>query len=267
MTEPTFEIVFRGKLARDADPAMVRDKLIVMFRTDAARIDALLAAPKATLKRGLSKEQASVMQEALREAGLIVAMVSEVPLGAPLGAAAAPTPAPAAVAARPVPVEASQMAQPLAERDAAPVGAPIAVAEIALVNNLADAVMMPVGSLLAEPVKHVAPEIADSHLTLAEVGVTIAQYVAAAKPEIPDSNLTMAEPGEILDQAPRVEIVELPDMDLTLAEPGEVIPSTVEKPEPRYFDLSGMTLEPIEEAVNEVPSALLLALGDQSDAP
>lgn len=266
MTEPTYEIVFRGKLVRDADPAVVHSKLMVLFRADAGRIDALLAAPKATLKRGLTKEHASTMQEALREAGLIVAMVNETPLTAAAVPSAAIGQMAAPVVATPQPI-ASQMAQPMAERDAAPAAAVVLEAQIPIVDNLADAVMMPVGAILAEPVKHIAPVIVDSHLTLAEVGITISEYVAVAKPEIPDSLLTMAERGEILDQEPRVEVVELPDMDMTLAEPGEVIIVAPVKAEPRYFDLSGMTLEPMEESEDETPSALLLALGDQSDAP
>jgi|GEM_PF-1937128 len=262
MSEPTYEIVCRGKLVKDADPAQVRVKLMALFKSDAARIEALLASSKATLKRGLSREQAAHMQEALREAGLIVAMLSEgsPQIDTPVVPAFVRSSAPP-VAARELQklASASEMAQPLGDRESAAIVTEPTV-EITIVENLSDAVMMPVGSILDAPIKRSAPEIPESNLTLADLGEVIAEFVKQPAPEIPDSNLTLGEPGEELDQAPHVEIIELPDMDMTLAEPGALVSEPASKIEPRYFDLSGMTLEPIEEPEPDAPSALQLAL-------
>ena len=264
MAEPTYEIVFRGKLTRDADPVRVRERLIALFRSDAARIDALLGASKATLKRGLSKAQAAQMQEVLREAGLVVAMVSEAALASV--ASSSPPPAQVVAVAEATPLESKADAaaakewRQLGERDDALLQSQSSVIQFEIVTRLADAIMLPAGALLAEAVYVAPPVIPDSNLTLADAGEVIVHYVAPAKPEIPDSHLSMAEPGEELDQAPRVELVELPYMDLTLAEPGEVILAPVQRPEPRYFDLSDMALEPIEAPDEVMPSALALAL-------
>lgn len=264
MAEPTYEIVFRGKLTRDADPVRVRERLIALFRSDAARIDALLGASKATLKRGLSKAQATQMQEVLREAGLLVAMVSEASLASV--ASSSPPLAQVVPIAEAAPVElkadaaAAKEWRQLGERDEALLESQSSVIQFEIVTRLADAIMLPAGALLAEAVYVAPPVIPDSNLTLADAGEVIVPYVALAKPEIPDSHLSMAEPGEELDQAPRVELVELPDMDLTLAEPGEVILAPVQRPEPRYFDLSDMALEPIDAPDEVMPSALALAL-------
>jgi hypothetical protein len=96
MSESTFEIVFRGKLLRDFDRATVVANLMTLFRIDAARVEAMLGQQKLVLKRGLSKEAASRYQDTLRQAGIMVAAISETGpaiSAEPLPSAAPPAPA------------------------------------------------------------------------------------------------------------------------------------------------------------------------------
>ena len=89
MAEPTFQIVFRGKILGGFDRAQVRANLAQMFRSEPARIDALLDAPKTVLKSGLTRDAANRYQEALRAAGIMVAVIGE-----STGAVSATAPAP-----------------------------------------------------------------------------------------------------------------------------------------------------------------------------
>lgn len=113
MSEPTYEIVFRGKILKDFDRATVRRNLAQLFRTDEARIEAMLDAPKVVLKRGLAKEAGQRMQEVLRQAGIMVALLPEGGVVAGTGAAPPVTvapPAPAPPTAPPVPVTTAPVA-------------------------------------------------------------------------------------------------------------------------------------------------------------
>lgn len=127
MREPTYEIVFRGKILKDFDRATVRRNLAQLFRTDEARIDAMLDAPKVVLKRGLAKEAGQKMQEVLRQAGIMVALLPEGEVPA-AGSASAATPAVAV--ATPVGPTAPAVPAPPPDPDSrgitlAPVGAPV----------------------------------------------------------------------------------------------------------------------------------------------
>jgi hypothetical protein len=105
MSEPTFEIVFRGKLLRDFDRATVVNNLTQLLRIDAARAEAMLGQAKLVLKRGLSKDAASRYQEVLRQAGVMVAAIAE-------SSATPGNPASTATEAAPAPVSAPVSATP-----------------------------------------------------------------------------------------------------------------------------------------------------------
>lgn len=140
MSEPTFEIVFRGKLLREFERSTVVQNLVQLFKVDAARIEAMLDQPKLVLKRGLGKEAAQRFQDALRQAGMMVAAVQE---GGSVEAAA-PTPAPT-TAAPVMPVVA-------APRVAAPVAAPVATAPATSATAGGSLSLAPAGTPVLESV-------------------------------------------------------------------------------------------------------------------
>lgn len=75
MSDSSFEIVFRGKLVRDASPDQVKQNLAKLFKTDVQRIDKLFTGSRITLKKGLSQAQAQQYRQALKKAGAIVVVV------------------------------------------------------------------------------------------------------------------------------------------------------------------------------------------------
>lgn len=102
MSDPLFQIIFRGKLLSGFTLEQARANLAQLFRTDESRIGTLLAQPKWVIKAGVSKEMAQKIQEAMRNAGLMVAvMVDEVTAAAPVAASAVAAPVIAPVAVPP----------------------------------------------------------------------------------------------------------------------------------------------------------------------
>lgn len=161
MSEPTYEIVFRGKILKDFDRATVRRNLAQLFRTDEARIDAMLDAPKVVLKRGLAKDAGQRMQDVLRQAGIMVALLPEGQASAAGNGnvSTATPPAAAATPAAPVP-------PPAAEAAPAPQSAP----------DSGGITLAPVGALVLEHVpKPVVRTYGTGGLSLAAPGATLVE--------------------------------------------------------------------------------------------
>lgn len=183
MSEPTFEIIFRGKILKDFDRATVRRNLAQLFRTDEARIEVMLDQPKLVLKRGLSRAAAQQMQETLRGAGIMVAATPEA-----TAAAAAPAPAPVAAAATPAVATPAPVTMP----------APVAAAEAPTGITLA-----PVGApVLERVIKPVAREYNLSGLKLDAPGVVLAEARRPPPPKIDTSLLELAPIEEPVEQGP-----------------------------------------------------------------
>lgn len=202
MSEPRFQIVFRGKLLAGFELEQVRSNLAKLFRVDEARIGAMLAQPKWVVKAGLDKAQAQRFQDALREAGMMVAVMNDVP------GVAAPATAPASVptASPPLAPVATQLASP----------APQATTSSSITATTAETPLA-----VKPPVKAYEPDL--SAFSLAPVGALIDQ--TTAKPQAREydlSSLTVAAPGaqlvekkvvkalEIDTSSMRVEAVEIP---------------------------------------------------------
>ena len=114
MSDPLFQIIFRGKLLSGFTLEQARANLAQLFRVDETRIGTLLAQPKWVIKAGVSKEMAQKIQEAMRNAGLMVAvMVDEAASAALVPVATAPAvaaPVVAPVAAQPAQAATVKMA-------------------------------------------------------------------------------------------------------------------------------------------------------------
>ncbi len=103
MSDQLFQIIFRGKLLSGFTLDQARANLAQLFRTDEARIGTMLAQPKWVIKAGVSKEMAQKIQDAMRNAGLMVAVMVDESASAAVPIASVPTSVPTAV---PVPVPA-----------------------------------------------------------------------------------------------------------------------------------------------------------------
>jgi hypothetical protein len=222
MSEPTFQIVFRGKILGGFDREQVRANLGRLFRIDATRVDALLDAPKTVLKTGLGKDAASRYQEALREAGIMVAVIGESP-------PAAPTPPPASPP--------SSMAT---TREIVPVPEPASA---------------PRSGVQPEP----ATEIPASGLTLAEPGVQLLPPQPRHKAEIDTSALSLAQPGVVLVDKRHVAAPEYDLSGITLGNADEpIIPQ--HKTTPAAIDTSALSLaeqpQEIEKPLTELQKLL-----------
>lgn len=206
MNEPTFQIVFRGKILGGFDRDQVRANLSRLFKIDASRVDALLDAPKTVLKTGLGKDAASRYQEALRQAGIMVAVIGE--SSAPLAADEAPKPSSMATTREIVPVPQPPAAPP------------------------AEAIA-PSGMTLAEPGVQLLPpqirkraEIDTSALTLAQPGAVLVEKRAVAPPEFDFSGISIASGTDPIDTRPKPVAAAIDTSALSLTEQAQ----EVEKP-------------------------------------
>ena len=77
MSETYCEIVFRGKILAGFDRTQVQTKLVQLLDLSPAAVDALLSAPKTILRSGLDKEAAARFREALLDAGIMVAVITQ----------------------------------------------------------------------------------------------------------------------------------------------------------------------------------------------
>ncbi|MEX1034083.1 MAG: hypothetical protein WDZ30_12030 [Cellvibrionaceae bacterium] len=91
MTEPLFDIVFRGDIVMGQNIQDVKGRLGQLFKVDAAKVEALFAGGVVALKRDLDKSTAEKYKAVLTKAG---AQVQIRPAEGPKSAA--PTPVPAA---------------------------------------------------------------------------------------------------------------------------------------------------------------------------
>ena len=197
MSEPTFQIVFRGKILGGFDREQVKANLVRLFRSDGERIEALLAAPKTVLKSGLARDAAARYQEALRQAGIMVAVIGEGPITADIPAPAASVPPPEVVEVQPPPVPEPPPGLTLAE----------------------------VGAQLLPPRVRERAEIDTSALSLAAVGAVLADHRPPPKPEFDLAGLDLAPPGDPIDLTPRPAPLAIDTSALSVVE----VPAAVER--------------------------------------
>jgi len=76
MSETEFDIIFRGDIVMGHQLAEVKLRLQQLFKTDAARIDALFSGRPVPLKRNLDEASAQRYREVLTQAGALVQVVA-----------------------------------------------------------------------------------------------------------------------------------------------------------------------------------------------
>ncbi|HSC66388.1 MAG TPA: hypothetical protein VLC79_01760, partial [Cellvibrio sp.] len=76
MSAPEFDIIFRGDIVFGHQLAEVKLKLQQLFKTDAAKIDALFTGRPVPLKRNLDEATANKYRDALLKVGAMVEVCS-----------------------------------------------------------------------------------------------------------------------------------------------------------------------------------------------
>lgn len=212
MSEPTFQIVFRGKILAGFSRDQVRANLAQLFRIEPARVDAMLDAPKTVLKTGLDKDAASRYQEALRGAGIMVAVIGETETRAAVEPARAPQAAAITREIVPIPDRGNGGGTSPAEPTPAFAQSGLTLAEP--------------GAQLLPPVVRTRAEIDTSALSLAQPGVVLVEKRPVAPLEVDLSGISL---GDINDPIVPHRHAQPPAIDtsaLSLAEP----PPEIEKP-------------------------------------
>lgn len=214
-TESTWQVVFRGKLLSGFTPEQVAQNLAALFKSDVARTTALLAQPKVVLKAGLSREVAERYQAALRQAGLMVALISEAPIVAGVAAAmpVAPTPAPVAPSsATPVTTSSTPPAADAPTQREATTATPTLAAPGALLSDARPTPPVEIDTsrlkldalgvtIDTRPKPALARDFDLSGLSVDQSGAPIAVKPKAEPPQVDLSTLSVA-PIEVVDKAP-----------------------------------------------------------------
>lgn len=229
MSEPTFQIVFRGKILGGFDRNQVRQNLAQLFKSDPARIDAILDAPKTVLKTGASKEVAARYQEALRQAGIMVAVIGDAP---------ALSPAPAAVS-----TPQAAATPPAAKTPPAPAPAPSvtttqAAIPIAAMRAGGLSLALP-GERILPPVVRKTAQIDTSGLSLAQSGTPLVEHRPIPEPQFDLSHMRVATDNSPIDNSP--------------------------KPAPLVVDLSKLSLAEVQIAPEKAPTELHKLLSSAVD--
>ncbi len=219
--KPGYEVVFRGKLVRGADPQVVRDNLCRLFKAPAEKIEALFQGGRHVLKKGLSHEQAHHYREVLKKAGAIVVVVdaeakADMQALRPVSSGK-PSPGPAPVTTPPAPTEAApenQTGSPSSDL-LAPVGAPVndpVPAPPAPEFDLSPYALDEPGVVIIAPEPRPEPRIDISHMRIDDSDRPHEQKPAATPPAVDPDRLSFADEQTPLEP-PREESE--PDIDLS----------------------------------------------------
>ena len=204
MSEPTYQIVFRGKLLTGFDRNQVRANLARLFKSDPSRIDALLDAPKTVLKSALTRDAATRYQEVLRQAGIMVALMADAaPVAAPLAATVPSTPQPGL--------------SPIAAM-AYPVEPPVAIAPESTATAGSGMTLADAGERIIDLTAAPAPTIDTSALSLAAVGVTLVESRVVPTPQFDFAGMSVSTDSGPIDAKPKAPPARIDTSALSLAE-------------------------------------------------
>lgn len=254
MTEPVYNLLFRGEVLEGQDRSAVARRLMVLLKIDAPKVKAMFSGRPVVLRRHVSKDVAARFQAAFREAGARL-RVAPAEAAAPASAATASEATASEAPATGAPATKTTLAQRLAAQeaassDAADDGRPGAlepVADLSAVSGRpaqqAVAVDLPGGGgwtlvpegrdLVAEDeLPRSRPVVVDvSHLSAAPANSGSLEDVLppAVPPIVPDtSGLELDAPGTDLAPVREVADLELDLSGLTLAAVGADLAEEVE---------------------------------------
>ncbi|GLS26892.1 hypothetical protein [Marinibactrum halimedae] len=216
MSDLTYDLVFRGDIVIGQPLAEVKQKLGMLFKIDAQKVEQLFAGGSVTLKKGLNQATAEKYKAAIQKAGAIVAVVES--------SKNAPRSSPKPVGNR---ERAARAREAATAWTLAPVGADLVESQ----HRSGEA-------------QEVAVDI--SHLSVSAQQGNLIQEGEIERPEavvVDISRLDVAPVGEDLEtlseEIPDVQ-VDISDMDL--APVGSDMGEKVDKPAPLNPDISGISL-------------------------
>ena len=216
MSEPTFKITFKGKIARDASVEQAKLNFAKLFKLPSAKVDIMFDGKERTLKKELSLDKANHLRAVLKKAGIRVSMLKNVVDEQPQGVDDWELNEPGTVILRPV-------------------KAPERHIETAHIK-----VDIDFDKLENKPQPE-PPEVDIDHIQINESEEPI---VTSKEIEIPDfdfSQLTMEEVGSIIVQHKKIETPDIPTDDLSLDESGKQLVEKKPIPEPE-IDISDISL-------------------------
>lgn len=225
----TFALVFRGKLMTGFEPSQVQHSVAALFKTDVSRVAERLALPKWVIRTGLAQEQANKMRDALRQAGLVTAVVADDVSVAPMSNSAptsAPTPQ---VAAAPT---AQAAPAPIKVNIAQPVSAPFT-------QDFEAAGAKSIVQLGATTQVFATPA---GGLSAGESSEPLEDKPKPAAAVIDLSRFSLAEEGSVMDTRAKTAAVLINTGALSLAAEGALL----SEPKPavtRIFDTSALSLD------------------------
>ncbi|MGJ8662059.1 MAG: hypothetical protein ACSHWU_00345, partial [Marinicella sp.] len=75
MSEQTFKVVFKGKIARNIEPAQAKSNFAKLFKLPAAKVEAMFDGKERTLKKSMPMEKANHFRSVLKKAGIKVSLI------------------------------------------------------------------------------------------------------------------------------------------------------------------------------------------------
>jgi hypothetical protein len=226
MSEPLFDIIFRGDIVLGRNIADVKSELGKLFKVDAAKVERLFSGVAKPLKRGLNQAQAEKYKHILMKAGALIEIK---------------------------PVETAQVAKPEAPAKKIPLAERLAAQEAAAES--ADTTPASSHEDLSAPLSGPAQT-----LDLAPVGESLLRDSERAEPEALELEIPLVsirESGEdLLDASERTEFVPL-ELDLSallLADAGEDLIAESEriKPEVTNVEIGEMDLAPVGSDMGQI---------------
>lgn len=228
MTEPLFDIIFRGDIVFGHQIVDVKQQLQRLFKVDASKIDALFTGAAIPLKRNVNEARAQKYKQALESAGAKV----EIKAAGSLTKAARPAPKTRTLE-RSLGSSSELSASPVEERSTSELG------------------LLPLSPFEPPSNPEVSP-VEVPNLDIAPVGERLLHEAERAKVEVLDvdvSGISLREAeGELLDEAekPTVEALDLDLSDLELAQVGEDLLRAEERTKAPEVEINvgGMDLAP-----------------------
>lgn len=243
MSQPEFDIIFRGDIVLGHQLASVKLKLQQLFKVDAAKIDSLFTGRPVPLKRKLDATTAQKYRDVLLKAGAQVDLRPSEETAAPKAVSGArsatPAPRPAATVWSLAPVGAELL--PASQRPPAPT--PVAV-------DISGLSLRPQEGDLLDPQERPATPLAEVSvpaLEVAEVGTPLLEDSDLPLPlvELDLADWDIAEAGADLlraEERPPVVPVAVRDLNASLAPPGSDLGQLKPAITPHVPDISGLRL-------------------------
>ncbi len=261
MESETYDIVFSGCTVRDADPQAVRANVAKLFKIPPEKVEALFAGGRKVLKKNLNREAAEKYRAVLKQAGLMVSMVSAASqdraANAPSAVAksstqsAPPVSTPSAGSRASFAID-DPSSQPKAPEP--PEESPASVSELADVDSAdedSDDQVAPL-DLSDLAVKHPPAEIDTSSLSATDEFEGLDDSPRPQAPEIDVNQYAVDDSIDVLDDTERPSAPIVSTDHLDVSEPGAVMSEKTQVPEPE-FDLSGLSAEEDFEGLDEKP--------------